>query len=88
MKELVFINKTVMTKKEARKMINDHIKFHCETFGSYNLPITDEVVFFKMKSESVENMEKDTIYSVPYKIEQYTFKYLIKIAYDLEDEQL
>lgn len=75
-----------MTKEEARNIIDEHIKFHHEQFGSYRLPITDEVVWFKMTSAQVENMEKDKIYVAPFGFESYTFKHLVKLIYDLEDK--
>lgn len=75
-----------MTKEEARNMIDEHIKFHHEQFGAYRLPITDEVVSFKMTSTNVENMENDKIYVAPFRFESHTFKHLIKLIYDLEDK--
>lgn len=75
-----------MTKEEAREMLEKWIN-HKTKHKEMTLPIVDEVVLSK-----IERQYKDTEIKEPgvwpsgeLSFEQYTFKYLIKIAYDLKD---
>lgn len=68
-----------MTKEEARKHLTDYIErtraFYQETV---QLPIYDQVVHSKI--DLVFDTDGDV------KLEQWTFRGLLKIAYDLEDK--
>ncbi len=65
-----------LTKKKARKMLEDYLEFEFTNhLGSGKLPIKDTVVCFRMKIHSDKKAE----------FNQYYFRGLLKIAYDLQD---
>jgi hypothetical protein len=76
-----------MTKFEALQLLDDYVQKSFDNFGQYKFPINDEVAYFKMNSEEIKNMKPNNVYVTPITCEQYTFKHLIKIAYDLKDKE-
>ena len=60
-----------MTKEKARDLLREWLDKRSEQ--GQDLPIYDEVVY-----------QKET-FGTPTTFEQYTFRYLIKLAYDMQD---
>jgi hypothetical protein len=62
-----------MTKEEAREILNDWSFWRYDVMGgAFTFPINDEIVYQETTSNSVT---------------QYTFKHVIKIAYNLKDNE-
>lgn len=76
-----------MTKEVARKMLNEHIQKDVSNFGFYELPIFDRIAYFKLEShqDKATPTDPEGFSIVPITAEQYSFRHLIKIAYDLQD---
>lgn len=80
-----------MTKEEARKILEDWINANTQDrLGEHRdmrLPITDEKIITIQSPEpkiATTLQEQDEINSRPHTISDWSFKGLIKIAYDLK----
>lgn len=70
-----------MTKEEAREILNTWVEHKMRYTTKMNLPINDEVC-----QSTLINLPSDSIDNGDVKLEQWSFKGLIKIAYDLKDK--
>lgn len=70
-----------MTKEEAREILNDWAFWHTDNFGgTFTFPVYDEVVYSKFHTDKGELSNSS---ETNHALVQYTFRHVIKIAYDL-----
>lgn len=82
-----------MTKEEARQRLTDWINGSCfygDIFMGIDLPIHDLNIMDISSPEpkiATTLEEQDKLNDRPYEIKQYSFRHLLKVAYDLEDKK-
>jgi hypothetical protein len=69
-----------MTKEEAREMLNKWVEHKMKYSPRMNMPIVDEVVGGNLEYKGSTSIDKGV-----HEVTQYTFKGLIKLAYELKD---